>query len=630
VFSRVKPSDVVLRDAADQVFAANSFPIADSPTQLQVGEVAQLLDRAAAATASNDAIIAIVDRNGRLLGLRMEGGVAPVIRNNVNNLIFAVDGALSKARTGAFFANNQAPLTSRTVQYLSQTTMTQREIESNPNIPDLNSTVRGPGFVAPIGIRGHFPPNVPFTPQVDLFAIEHTNRDSIIHPGPDRIKGTADDRVLPARFNIDPGYLPPGVELFPPESYGLLSGLDVNTQSRGIATLPGGLPIYKNGFLVGGIGVFFPGTTGYATAENSRLNSVFDPSKPDRSYEAEYIAFAALGGSTAGGVRIDNLNGVAPVPGIDLPAGRIDLVGITLDIYGPGGTQGIRNLVTFGATLGVGNPHSGQNLPVNTNGDLFQAGLPVPVGWLVTPHAGAGLTAAQVRQMINQGIVQALQTRAAIRLPLGSRTRMVFAVTDTNGRVLGLYRMPDATVFSIDVAVAKARNVAYYADASALQPIDQVPFIPKGVAFTNRTFRYLALPRLPEGIDTEPPGPFSILTDGGVNLANALNFSPRLPASAYTSVQGYDAFNPGTNFHDPDNPYNQNGVVLFAGSSPVYVQGRLTGGLGVSGDGVDQDDVVTTASVNSFQAQFPVLRADQFFFRNVRLPYDKYNRNPMG
>ena len=49
--------------------------------------------------------------------------------------------------------------------------------------------------------------------------------------------------------------------------------------------------------------------------------------------------------------------------------------------------------------------------------------------------------------------------------------------------------MPDATVFSIDVAVAKARSVRYYADPGLLQPQDQTPFVPPGVAFTNRTFR---------------------------------------------------------------------------------------------------------------------------------------------
>ena len=40
--------------------------------------------------------------------------------------------------------------------------------------------------------------------------------------------------------------------------------------------------------------------------------------------------------------------------------------------------------------------------------------------------------------------------------------------------------MPDATIFSIDVAVAKARNASYYANPDQLQPIDQVPGLPGG------------------------------------------------------------------------------------------------------------------------------------------------------
>ena len=51
---------------------------------------------------------------------------------------------------------------------------------------------------SPIGIGGHFPPGVPFTPQVDLFAIENTNRDTTLHPGPN---GTT--VALPARFNVN-------------------------------------------------------------------------------------------------------------------------------------------------------------------------------------------------------------------------------------------------------------------------------------------------------------------------------------------------------------------------------------------------------------------------------------------
>ena len=147
---------------------------------------------------------------------------------------------------------------------------------------------------------------------------------------------------------------------------------------------------------------------------------------------------------------------------------------------------------------------------------------------------------------------------------------MVFAVSDKEGNILGLYREPDATIFSIDVAVAKARNVAYYANPAELQPIDKLPTIPAGTALTNRTFRYLSEPRFPEGIDGQPPGPFSILTDGGTNPLTALNIGTLLPASSFQSVEGYDAFNPGTNFHDPFNPLNQDGIVFFPGSVPVY------------------------------------------------------------
>src|SRR5207247_5514182 len=38
---------------------------------------------------------------------------------------------------------------------------------------------------------------------------------------------------------------------------------------------------------------------------------------------------------------------------------------------------------------------------------------------------------------------------------------------------------------------------------------------------------------------------------------------------------------------------NQNGVVFFPGASPLFRDAHLFGGLGVSGDGVDQDDYVT-------------------------------------
>lgn len=397
--------------------------------------------------------------------------------------------------------------------------------------------------------------------------------------------------------------------------------------------MPGGIPLYRveNGQfeLVGGVGIFFPGKTGFATEENSSLSTTFDPSKPDRTLEAEFIAFQTVGGALIG-FPAATFSGVPPVDGFFLPLTpdnrRIDLVGVTLDIIGPGGLNGPSNLTKYGQSLQPGNPGSGAQPPRSGRSDVPR-GLPVNDGWLVGPRNGVGITAEQVRQQIQQGIDQANQTRAAIRLPLDTRTRMVFAVADNTGTIVGLFRQPDATVFSIDVAVAKARNAAYYANAAALQPQDQVQGLPPGTSLTARTFRYLAEPRFPEGIDGKPPGPFSILNDGGSNFTTALQTGPRLPANAHNSVLGFDSFFPSTNFRDPRNPANQNGVVFFPGSAPIYIGTSLVGGLGVSGDGVDQDDVVTAFATAGFKTPSN-LRADQFFVRGVRLPFQKFNRNP--
>lgn len=704
---------------------------------LTTGDVDTLLRRASQATASTDAIIAVVDRGGRILGVRVESGVSTAITSSPDKLAFAIDGAVAKARTAAFFSSNAAPLPSRTVRFISQSTVTQREVESAPLHDDVR--YRGPGFVAPIGVGGHFPPEIPFTPQVDLFAIEHQSRDRQLLEGLDGIFDTADDLSLVNRFNVHPldvatcddvktdmkvaddciGDYFKGADAFFdewPESFGVQAGTSPFSQSRGIATLPGGVPLFKvvtdslgnvqmqpgkvpalpDANLVGGIGVFFPGEDGYASHEQGfvhtsknagRTQSEGERTNAARVLESEYMALVASAGAGIEGTApfrrsIADVNTVLdPLPNYVALNGRIDLVGITLEIFGPTPTRshpvpGIDHLLATGRAMGTG-VASGTNVKV-TPDEFLLAGQAVPEEWLVVPHDSSDglLTAEQVEAMILEGIREAELTRAAIRLDVdnnfrpGERTRMVFAVADTNGEVLGVYRMPDATIFSIDVAIAKARNTAYYADPAAIVDADRIDFngdggfgavttvlntggdtVPKGTSLTNRTFRFLVEPRYPTGAEPPeaPPGPQSILVMAGVNPLTAENTDDDmpLPFGVYASVTApsttsYDAFVPSRNFRDPGDAgvkiagttkvyplANQNGVVFFPGSSSLYVGRRLVGGLGVSGDGVDQDDVVTIAAQAGFDTPTD-LRVDQFVVGDVRLPFQKTNRNPRG
>jgi uncharacterized protein GlcG (DUF336 family) len=226
---------------------------------------------------------------------------------------------------------------------------------------------------------------------------------------------------------------------------------------------------------------------------------------------------------------------------------------------------------------------------------------PVPEGDLVAAHDGpiGGLTAAEVQKIVDQAVATANQTRAVIRLPLGQRARMVIAVVDLDGTLLALNRMPDATVFSIDVAVAKARNMIYFNSAS-VSPQD-LPGVPVGTAVTNRTISFGAQPLFPSGIDASEPGPFFQLYVNDI---------------AHPCSQGSQPANA-----------NQNGIVFFPGSEGLYRNGQLIGGLGVSGDGVEQDDFVTAGGASGFEPPANI-RADQVLIRGVRLPYLKFPRNP--
>lgn len=470
-------------------------------TQAEVTSIAT----AAAASIAVPLVIAISDRRGQILAVYAKANAPTVAIGNFGVTVPADEEAAALARTAAFFSNDQAPLSSRTVRFIS-------------------------------GI--HFPPGIADTQSGPLYGIENTNRGCSLNT-----TYLAGQSLPVSGLLHGPG---PGL--------GIQTGKADIYDSQSAAVNPGGVPIFKNNRVAGGIGVVAAsGTANYAGV----------------------VEYAGVAGTIG--------NGFAPI--VPYP-GAVVLGGVTLPFvsqtalpagYSSGAADGAFTLA-----------------PVASGGAA-------PEGDLIAEHASSfenGLTLAQVQQIVQQAIATGDLTRAAIRLPPGSRARFAIAVADLDGSLLALYRMPDATVFSVDVAVAKSRNVVYWSGPNATVDL---PGIPANTAVTNRTVGFGGQPLFPEGIDGTAPGPFFPLFQ-------------------------MDLANPCTQGSQPANA-NQSGIVFFPGSVPLYLNGQLVGGLGVSGDGVDQDDYDAAGGAAGFMAP-DAIRADQIFIDGVRLPYQKFPENP--
>ncbi|HEX6810077.1 MAG TPA: heme-binding protein, partial [Planctomycetota bacterium] len=209
---------------------------------------------------------------------------------------------------------------------------------------------------------------------------------------------------------------------------------------------------------------------------------------------------------------------------------------------------------------------------------------------------------------IQQVIESADITRAQVRLPLGSPAKVIATVVDVRGLILAHYRMEDTLCDAIDVVPAKARSVVYYCRSGGPAPADRWPFFPladpRGIALTTRTLGFLSQPFFPPGIEGTSPGPL-------LNLA-------------LTNQQPGQVDRWG---NAPPDPGYQNGLTFFPGSVPLYKGGELVGALGVSGDGVEQNDLIAFEGGRGFEPP-PELRIDNFTFQGVRLPYVKFPQTP--
>lgn len=519
--------------------------------------------------------VAVVDRTGQILGVysRNAGGVDDRTANI----------AVSLARTTAFFSNNVAPLSSRTVRYIS-----------GIHFPPASLTVPGEDPLG--GTRD--------AANAPLYGVENINRGcelgtafnpTINIPRARSLRG----ELLGAacRPNDTSGCAIAGPVLDtngnPVANLGITTGkYDVFDSKEGLeeSVNPGGIPLYRAQKLIGGLGI--------AGVSNDRAE------------------FAGLVGATGNGVGITtaiDFPNPLPVPGaIFIDGFRLPFVAAALPPDVPSVAR------PAGSSAGAFDP-ARYIIPPRTGQDA-------PSGYLIGPKGGDGLTADDVKGIIDRAVAQANITRAQVRLPYGLTAQFIMVVTDRQGAILAEFRQPDALFDAVDVVPSKARNAYYfstregynvlrsYVDKTAYKWTPDPP-AGQGWALTNRTIGFGGQPLFPPGIDQKNPA-----TPG-----------------PWFDLFLYDTRNPCTEGSGPSRGgnrgfLNQNGITWFAGSAPLYKGGALVGGFGVSGDGTEQNDLVSAAGAAGFEPP-PELRVDNStivssFLEPVRLPYLKFPRNP--
>ena len=394
----------------------------------------------------------------------------------------------------------------------------------------------------------------------------------------------------------------------------------------GLAADPGGFPLYKNGVLVGGVGVMADGDYGFDTNvldidadvdENIALAATTDYAAPtsiaaDRvSVDGTTLRFsdataATLKVSPASAPAFSTLG--AGVGGLTAVTGYFAGAILAGQVYGTE-ASGVRkataaefsNVDAFILTNGGG----GARYPATPGSDGGDVSTP--------------LTAAEVTALLEEAFKVMARARAQIRQPLNSRAEVSISVVDTRGKILGIVRSPDAPIFGIDVSLQKARSAAFISGSRAASDLGGDPsadvrgFLPAtrtflgnstaltgANAFAVRSIGNLARPYFPDGQVGKPNGPlsrpiaqFSPFSTGLQSALVLTNISQHL--TFVSTGAGADTAARCTFLPDAGPGQNrlQNGLQIFPGGVPVYRGTAMVGAIGVSGDGIDQDDMIS-------------------------------------
>jgi uncharacterized protein GlcG (DUF336 family) len=432
----------------------------------------------------------------------------------------------------------------------------------------------------------------------------------------------------------------------------------------GLAADPGGFPLYKNGVLVGAVGVsadgaysFDPsvldidndtdekialaGTVGFEAPAAIRADRIYVDGTQLRYSDANYGAIFDVSGATWANTApalgaLVALTGY--YPGVALRAGTA---------YGSE-TSGVRastaaefaNRDAFVLSNGAG----ANRFPIRGGTDAGDVAQP--------------LTAAEARAILEDAFAVMSRARAQIRQPLDSRAQVSISVVDTRGEVLGVVRAPDAPLFGIDVSLQKARTATFFSgsyaasDLSADPSADVRAFVGKvrtfladpaaltgTIAFADRSGGNLSRPYFPDGEVGTANGPlsrpiaqfnpFSTGLQSALVIRNLAEHLAYVTGASATDTAQACTFLPNA---APGRKRLENGIQIFPGSVPIYRGTTLVGGVGVSGDGIDQDDMVSFLGLNNAGARLggfgnapPAIRADRIVVnvggRMVRLRY---------
>ncbi|GMM92395.1 heme-binding protein [Qipengyuania sp. MTN3-11] len=442
----------------------------------------------------------------------------------------------------------------------------------------------------------------------------------------------------------------------------------------GLSADPGGFPLYKNGVLVGGIGVMADGD--YA----------FDSNVIDLQVDSEEaIALAGMQGfAPPDAIRAERIT----VDGTNLIFSDMrvqDLSPLQTDFAAINGTRGLLVAVT-GYTAGAiipGTPYGSEASGYRraTSADFAFADAFVlsngsganryPIRDATDAGAvGTPLSSAEVRAVLEEAYKVLSRARGQIRRPLDSPAQVTISMVDTYGAVLGLVRSPDAPIFGTDVSLQKARTVAFFSNPAAAQQLQANPdggvadYVTRArdffgdpaaltgkFAFAARSVGNLSRPHYPDGEAGRSPGPFSHPIEDFNPFATGLQ-----AALIKSNVVQHVLFTQGAPFSDtaqqctlsPPAPTGQrrlaNGIQIFSGGVPIYRGSQLVGAIGVSGDGIDQDDMISFlgahiggARVGSIGNAPVSIRADQIVIpvgagvrpRYVNCPFAPFLDDPV-